>query len=173
MMRERLSELITSRLGSAVLSMEPMKNDDLMIVLNARDLATSIGSLKNDPALGFSTVMNHLGVDYGDRLTVIYNLYSPVHKAKITVKADLDREQPETESLERAFPGIGWYERETYDMLGIRFDGHSNLKRLLLPDDWEGYPLRKDYVYPELYNGIETARPDLLEDPVGEEPAGV
>jgi len=106
--------------------------------------------------------MNQLGADYGDRMAVIYNLYSPALKEKITVKVYLDREQPEIASLERAFPGIGWYERETYDMLGIRFSGHSNLKRLLLPEDWTGYPLRKDYVYPTNYNGIDTPREDLF-----------
>ncbi|MDH4161768.1 MAG: NADH-quinone oxidoreductase subunit C [Nitrospirota bacterium] len=163
MAQEKLQNLISAKLGASVRSMEAMKNNDLMVVLDLKDFIASLGTLKNDPALGFSTLMNHLGVDYGDRMAVIYNLYSQVHRAKITVRVFLDRKQPEIPSLERAFPGIGWYERETFDLLGIRFTGHSNMKRLLLPEDWEGYPLRKDYVYPTSYNGIETAREDLLD----------
>jgi NADH-quinone oxidoreductase subunit C len=162
--RAELITLLSSRLGSALLSTEEMKNDDSMLVVDRKQLVSAVGTLKNDPALGFSTLMNHLGVDYQDRLAVIYNLYSPLHRNKITIKVYLDRDKPEVPSLERAFHGISWYERETYDLLGIRFTGHSNLKRLLLPEDWEGHPLRKDYVYPASYHGIETGRPDLLDD---------
>ena len=172
-MEQHLKKLIAEKLGEAVQSMEEMKNNDLMIVLDSKRLVTSMGTLKNDPALGFSTLMNQLGVDYGDRFAVIYNLYSPVLRKKITVKVHLDREQPEIASLERAFPGISWFERETYDLLGIRFSGHSNMKRLLLPDDWEGYPLRKDYVYPSSYNGIDTSRKDMLDDADSEDTARV
>jgi NADH-quinone oxidoreductase subunit C len=172
-MREQLNNLIRAELGEAVRSIDEMKNDDLMIVLDPKHLVTAVGTLKNDPALGFSTLMNHLGVDYGDRMAVIYNLYSPALRTKITVKVYLDRKQPEVPSLERAFPGIGWYERETYDLLGIRFADHSNLKRLLLPEDWQGHPLRKDYVYPTSYNGIDTARKDLLDEAGEEGPARV
>lgn len=162
--RQELITLLRRMLSPAALSVEAMNNDDVMILLEARDLVASVGTLKNDPTLGFSTLMNHLGVDYGDRMAVVYNLYSPVLRRKITIKVHLDRARPEAPSLERAFPGINWFERETYDLLGIRFTGHSNLKRLLLPEDWEGHPLRKDYRAPERYQGIETARPDLLDE---------
>lgn len=162
--RAQLISMLSSRLGSALLSAEEMKNDDILLVVDRQQLVAAAGMLKNDPALSFTTLMNHLGADYGDRLAVIYNLYSPLIRNKITIKVYLDRGDPSVPSLERAFPGIGWYERETYDLLGIRFTGHSNLKRLLLPDDWEGHPLRKDYVYPASYHGIETGRPNLLDD---------
>jgi NADH-quinone oxidoreductase subunit C len=162
--RLELIAILTSRLGTAVHSMDAMKNDDLMIVVDGKHLIAAAGTLKNDPALGFSTLMNHLGVDYGDRMAVIYNLYSPVLTRKVTLKVYLDRGSPEVPSLERAFPGIDWYERETYDLFGIRFAGHGNLKRLLLPEDWEGHPLRKDYVYPAAYNGIETTRIDMMKE---------
>ena len=161
---EKLITILASRLGIAVQSMEAMKNNDLMIVVDKKHLITAAGTLKNDPALGFSTLMNHLGVDYGDRMAVIYNLYSPTLRKKVTVKVYLDRDNPEVPSLERAFQGISWYERETYDLFGIVFTGHGNLKRLLLPEDWKGHPLRKDYVYPASYNNIETARIDMMNE---------
>ena len=171
--RAELISLLTSRLGSALLSTEEMRNDDLLLVVDRKELVSAVGTLKNDPALGFSTLMNHLGADYRDKLAVIYNLWSPSLRKKITVKAYVDRNDPEAPSLERAFHGISWYERETYDLLGIRFTGHSNLTRLLLPDDWEGHPLRKEYVYPASYRGIETGRPDLLDEPASPEGTGV
>jgi len=173
MERAELISLLSSRLGSALLSTAEMRNDDTLVVVDRKELVSAVGTLKNDPALGFTTLMNHLGADYRDKLAVIYNLWSPALRNKITVKVYLDRDTPEVPSLERAFHGISWYERETYDLFGIRFTGHSNLKRLLLPDDWEGHPLRKDYVAPQSYNGIETGRPDLLDEPAAAEGTGV
>jgi len=155
-------DIIKTRLGEHALSIEAMKNDDVMIVVAKENLVSAMQTLKTGESLGFTTLMNQLGADYGDRMAVIYNLYSSALRRKVTVKAFLDREQPEVHSLESVFRGINWYERETFDLLGIRFTGHSNLKRLLLPEDWTGHPLRKDYVYPDSYQGIVTAREDLL-----------
>lgn len=164
-------EAINNRLGAAAKSVEAMKNDDVMVVVDRDRLVFVMATLKNDPDLGFTTLMNHLGVDYGDRFAVIYNLYSPALRRKATVKVFVPRDSPEAPSLEPLFRGINWFERETYDMLGINFTGHGNLKRLLLPEDWEGFPLRKDYVYPASYRGISTARADMLDEvnPAGEE----
>lgn len=159
-----IMETIKSALADALLSIEEMKNNDLMITVVKDRLLAAMTALKAEEALGFTMLMNHLGADYGDRMAVIYNIYSPLLGQKATVKAFLDRAHPEVESLMPLFRGIDWFERETYDLLGIRFSGHANLKRLLLPEDWEGHPLRKDYAYPGSYNGITTARPDLLDE---------
>jgi NADH-quinone oxidoreductase subunit C len=159
-----LSELLRQRLTDAALSVEEMKNDDTLVVVDKDSLVSVAELLKNDRDLGFTTLMNHLGVDYRDRMAVIYNLYSARLRKKVTIKAYLDRGKPEAPTLEPLFPGVSWYERETYDLFGIRFIGHGNLKRLLLPEDWEGFPLRKDYVYPGSYNGLETKRADLLDE---------
>jgi NADH-quinone oxidoreductase subunit C len=156
--------LIRQRLGQDAVIVEEMKNDDIMVVVDKDRIVAAAGLLKNDPELRFSTLMNHLGVDYGDRMAVIYNLYSTELRRKLTLKAYLDRAVPEVETLRHVFRGVDWFERETFDLFGIRFSGHVNLKRLLLPEDWEGFPLRKDYVYPESYRGIATGRTDLLDD---------
>jgi NADH-quinone oxidoreductase subunit C len=157
-------DMIRQRLADGLVSLDEMKNNDLMIVVEKDRLASSIAELKGDPSLQFTTLMNQAGADYGEKLAVIYNLFSFALRRKITVKAYLDPAQPEVESLVPLFRGIDWYERETYDMFGIRFLGHPNLKRLLLPDDWEGFPLRKDYRYPASYQGMETGRVDLLDE---------
>jgi len=142
-------------LCTPVLSVSPHDRNDTLIEVRPDDLRTVIETLRHDPGLRFETLMNHLGAEVPDGYVLIYNLHSRVLGQKATVKTKLPPEAPEADSLEPVFPGIGWFERETYDLLGIRFRGNRNLKRLLLPDDWEGHPLRKDYVFPENYRGID------------------
>ena len=166
MSREELIEKLNSALEvwlDASEAPRTMPNEDIMVVLRADDLPEAMGRLRWDSTLEFNVLMNHLGVDYGERFGLIYNLYSPALSQKLTVKSYVSRQNPEAPSLESVFKGINWYERETFDMFGIVFKRHSNLRRLLLPEDWEGYPLRKDYVYPESYGGLEHRREDLLD----------
>lgn len=151
---EKLIELLGEKLGRFIVKADKMHNNDLLLLIKKEDLLSVMGILKNDSEMRFNCLMNHLGVDYTESFAVIYNLYSFKLKKKVTVKAYVERENPEVDSVESVFKGINWFERETYDLLGIQFRGHSNLKRLLLPSDWEGHPLRKDYAYPEEYNGM-------------------
>jgi len=65
---------------------------------------------------------------------------------------EVDRNEPHVPTVEGVWATANWYEREAYDLFGIIFDGHSDLRRILMPDDWEGYPMRKDYVYPKKYH---------------------
>lgn len=88
-------------------------------------------------------------------IAVVYVLFSYAHKNQITVKALVDREHPKLPSVASLFRAANWYERECYDMMGVEFEGHPHLARILLPTDWVGYPLRKDYVFPEEYNGMK------------------
>ncbi len=85
------------------------------------------------------------GVDYGNRFEVIYNFFSYKKKQNLVLKVVLEHENPEVESVEAIWKVADWLERETYDLVGIKFSGHPNLKRILLPDGWIGHPLRKDY----------------------------
>jgi NADH-quinone oxidoreductase subunit C len=155
---EKLIGMLEDKLGRYIAKTDKMPNNDLLLLIKKEDLLSVMDTLKNDPELRFNCLMNHLGVDYPESFAVIYNLYSFHVKRKVTVKAHIERENPEVDSLEPVFRGINWFERETYDLLGIKFRGHSNLKRLLLPPDWKGHPLRKDYVYPEEYNGMTLKR---------------
>jgi NADH-quinone oxidoreductase subunit C len=79
------------------------------------------------------------------RFEVVYHLQSVARKQRIRIKARLSGANPEIETICAVYRGADWYERETFDLFGIRFLGHPNLTRIMMPDDWEGFPLRKDY----------------------------
>jgi NADH-quinone oxidoreductase subunit C len=85
------------------------------------------------------------GIDYVDRFEIIYNFLSYKKKQNLVLKVILPRENPVVESLSSLWKVADWLERETYDLVGIKFKNHPNLKRILLPEGWQGHPLRKDY----------------------------
>lgn len=95
--------------------------------------------------LQFVYIQNYSGVDYQTHMEVVCHLYSFIRKERIAIRVKADREQPTFPSLTSLFPAANWNEREMYDLLGFHFEGHPNLTRILMPDDWEGHPLRKDY----------------------------
>jgi len=112
--------------------------------------------LRHDTQLAFDWLGCLSAVDYiaQDKLCVVYDLRSTLHNYWFCVKVFTDRQQPSVASVMDLWPGANWHEREAYDMMGIDFPGHNDLRRILLPEDWVGYPLRKDYVFPREYHGI-------------------
>jgi NADH-quinone oxidoreductase subunit C len=112
--------------------------------------------LRDEEDLKFDSLACITGVDPGvdEELEVRYNLHSMVHKHKIEILIRLPRKRPNVPSIEQVWRIGDWFEREVFDMYGIRFKGHRDLRRMLLPEDWKGWPLRKDYAMPELYHGI-------------------
>ena len=95
------------------------------------------------------------GIDLGDNiLQSRYNFHSMRHGTLIEIRISVTRDSPNIPSIEKIWRIGDWFERETYDMYGIIFDGHRDLRRMLLPEDWDGYPLRKDYEEQETYHGI-------------------
>lgn len=116
--------------------------------------------LKNNHDMAFDTLACLSGVDYKrfkgepERMEVVYHLFSMKLRHKFVLKVELPREHPSLSAVEGIWAIANWHEREAYDMFGIRFEGHSDLRRILCPDDWEGYPLRKDYEQPESYRGM-------------------
>lgn len=104
------------------------------------------GILKNE--ISFSQCRDAVGVDRfskKNRFEVIYNLYSLEFKDRLFVKVLLDTKNPETPSLVDIWAGVNWYEREAYDMVGINFTGHPDLRRIYMPEEFEYFPLRKDF----------------------------
>ena len=80
------------------------------------------------------------------RFDVVYELYSLMFNDRVRLVVRVSEQNPVVPSLEGLFAGMDWHEREAFDLFGIQFEGHHDLRRILLPDDWEGHPLRKDYV---------------------------
>jgi len=109
---------------------------------------------------GFNHLQDLCGVDYypeSPRFEVVYNLYSIANRMHIRVRAKVYQENPEIESIVELWQGANWHERECFDMFGIRFKGHPDLRRILMPEDWNGHPLRKDYPLKgkELWRGFK------------------
>ena len=111
--------------------------------------------LKSNESLYFDSLQCNTGMDLGEGiLESRYNLHSMKHLHKIEIRIKVSVEKPDIPSVEEVWRVADWFERETYDMFGIDFIGHRDLRRILLPDDWEGWPLRKDYEEQETYHGI-------------------
>jgi NADH-quinone oxidoreductase subunit C len=113
---------------------------------------------KADPDLSFENLMCLSAVDYPKetppRMEMVYHLLSYKHGHKFVLKVHVPRESPSVPTVEGTWGVANWHEREAYDLFGITFTGHSDLRRILLPDDWQGHPLRKDWVDPDFYNGM-------------------
>jgi NADH-quinone oxidoreductase subunit C len=120
--------------------------------------------LKTDPALAFDCLSNVSGVDYPKRnvIEIVYHFYSYVHRHWFVLKVGAARDNPIVPTISHLWSHAEWQEREVFDLLGVTFTGHPDLRRLLMPEDWPGHPLRKDFVEPEEYHGISTSRESLL-----------
>jgi NADH-quinone oxidoreductase subunit C len=112
--------------------------------------------LRDDNAMQFDYLSCLSGVDYNNgTLGIVYHLNSMVHKHKIVLKTFCSKDNPHIQSVSDVWGTANWHEREVYDLFGISIDGHPDLRRILLPDDWEGNPLRKDYKVQEFYHGMK------------------
>ena len=112
--------------------------------------------LRDEAPLRFDALMCLTGFDHGpgQGLGVIYSLHSMEHNHKLEVRIEVPRDGGSVPSVAQVWRTADWHEREAYDMFGITFRDHPDHRRMLLPDDWEGHPLRKDYETPKEYRGI-------------------
>ncbi len=119
---------------------------------------------KHEPALRFDCLSCLSGVDYPKRevIEVVYHLYSYRLRHWCVLKVETPRDAARVPSVGGVWASAEWPEREVFDLLGVDFAGHPDLRRLLMPEDWPGHPLRKDFVEPEEYHGITTSRASLL-----------
>jgi NADH-quinone oxidoreductase subunit C len=108
-----------------------------------------------DDANGKTVLVDGLKTIEGGTLSVYYHLESTKLRHKIVLRVSAPRENPEVESVSLVWHSADWHEREAFDLFGIKFLNHPDLRRILMPDDWEGHPLRKDYANPEFYLGIK------------------
>jgi NADH-quinone oxidoreductase subunit C len=155
MIPSEMTELLKARFGAAVLESKLDGVIDPWVKI-APNRIRDIAMFLRDDKTQFDTLMCLTGMDYtGGKLGVVYHLASTALGHKITLKVDATAENPHVQSVEAVWKTANWHEREAYDMIGIVFDGHPDLRRILCPYDWEGYPLRKDYKVPEYYNGMK------------------
>ena len=151
---EAIARLLREKLPEAVRG-EELRGPDSWVELAPEGLRPAATFLRHDPRLLMDSLLCLAGVDWKDRLEVVYHLFSMKHRHRIVLKVKLPREGALLDSVQDLWPTANWHERECFDILGIRFRGHPDLRRILLPEDWEGYPLRKDYRFPESYHGME------------------
>jgi len=158
MINEKVSQIIDTNFPAAVIVPEEPHND--YIQLNADNWYEIARFLKTDKNLLFDSCQCITGVDLGEEndLEVRYNLHSMKHLHKIEIRIAVERKRPSIPSVEQVWRVADWFEREVYDMYGIRFKGHRDLRRMLLPEDWKGWPLRKDYKTPKTYNGMKVPK---------------
>ncbi|WP_319485199.1 NADH-quinone oxidoreductase subunit C [uncultured Cohaesibacter sp.] len=120
---------------------------ELTVLANRTDIVEVVRVLRDDPRLKFVSFIDVTAVDYPERaqrFEVVYHLLSPKHNARVRVKICTGEEMP-VDSICSVFPGANWFEREAYDMYGVLFLGHPDLRRLLTDYGFDGHPLRKDF----------------------------
>ena len=145
---------LKERFGDAIAPWESPQAGDAHIGVAGSVLAQVCRYLRDDSELRFDMLRLVSAVEWPDRFSSVYHLLSIEHRHEAVLRVDLDREQPRVASVAGIWPAADWHEREAYDLMGIVYEGHPDLRRILLPEDWEGHPLRKDYQQPESYHGI-------------------
>jgi NADH-quinone oxidoreductase subunit C len=153
----QILERVKQKFGDRVLELSDKKPDPF-VVLDPKAIVEVGRFMKEDPELAMDCLSNESGVDYKDRIEVVYHLFSYKHRHTAVLKVKLPRENPAVATVESIWKSANWMEREIFDLLGVNFEGHSDMRRILMPEDWIGHPLRKDFVEPAEYHGISTVR---------------
>jgi NADH-quinone oxidoreductase subunit C len=169
---EEIFSILKEKFSSSILSEVVDQPVEKMIVVDPNMIDEVCFFLRDENELQFDSLMNLSGVDdangtkvkdedgaeiiNGGTLSVFYHLESLSLKHKIVLKVSVSRDNPVVKSVSEVWRHADWQERETYDMFGFSFTNHPDLRRILMPYDWEaGYPLRKDYKNPEFYQGMK------------------
>lgn len=122
--------------------------DEMTIYVGRASIREACVLLRDDPKCPFNFLSDVTCVDWypqEPRFEVIYHLFSIPNKERVRIKVKLDGDNPALESVVSVWPAANFFEREVYDLFGVRFNGHPYLRRILMPESWEGHPLRKDY----------------------------
>jgi NADH-quinone oxidoreductase subunit C len=161
---EQIKLLLIAKFGEDVLTGEETGGLQPALLIQPARIVDVCRELRDNPKTYFDFLSCLTGVDYGidaGRFGVVYHLASIPYQTRLTLKvsAENDRsadELPSFPSITSVYGAANWHEREAYEMTGIFFEGHPDLRKLLLPDDWEGYPMRKDYTTADkYYKGIK------------------
>ncbi len=139
--------ILRERHAAGIIAVHAYRGDATAIVDRAA-LLDVCRTLRDDPELAFDFLMDVTAVDYIGRVPrfeVVYHFYSLAKNHRVRIKVPLEESDPSVPSLVPLWEGANWLERETWDMYGIRFEGHPDLRRIYLYEEFQGYPLRKDY----------------------------
>ncbi|MFQ6058347.1 MAG: NADH-quinone oxidoreductase subunit C [Anaerolineae bacterium] len=140
-------EKIKDRFPQAVLAVKEFRGEWTLTV-RKESLVHMARFLRDDSELRYDLLSDLCGVDYlgrEPRFEVVYQLTSMAHRRRLRLKVPVESADPTLPSVTAVWPTANWHEREVYDMFGLQFTGHPDLRRILMPEDWEGHPLRKDY----------------------------
>ncbi|HTY58770.1 MAG TPA: NADH-quinone oxidoreductase subunit C [Bacteroidota bacterium] len=146
-MTHAAADILQARLPGSVRAVTEFRGD-LTVTVRREDVVRACEVLKIDPALSVDMVIDVLGVDMyrpEERFEVVYNLYSLAHREYVRLKVLVDEQDLTVPTVTGVWPGANWHERETYDMFGIVFTGHPDLRRMYMPEEFEYFPLRKDF----------------------------
>jgi len=134
---------LEDRLGGEVIEFR----GEISVMIPAQKIVEACRLLRDE--WGFDMLMGQTAVDYWPemepRFHLVYQLYSMLQNVRLGLRVPLNGNALSLSTIESVYPNANWHEREIWDMFGIRFEGHSDLRRILMPEDWEGHPLRKDY----------------------------
>ena len=155
--------LLDEKFGESVVIGEETTGLPPALLIDPDRIADVCLELRDNPKTYFDFLSCLSGVDYGieaSRFGVVYHLASIPYQTQLTLKISRDNDRdlenlPSFPTVSAVYRTADWHEREAFDMMGIFFEGHPDLRRILLPDDWDGYPLRKDYKAAEYYKGIK------------------
>ena len=157
----------TRDIPAAAIQQVTVDRGEITLYVQREHLVALCWTLRDEPALRFELCSSVSGVDYGadvpQRLHTVYNLTSMTYRRRIRLEVAVDVDDPHIPSVVEVYPTADWQEREAWDMFGIVYDGHPALTRILMPDDWDGHPQRKDYPLggiPVEYKGAEIPPPD-------------
>jgi NADH-quinone oxidoreductase subunit C len=164
---ELLAAMAERGVPAAAIQQVTVDRGEITYYVRREHLLALCRTLRDDPALRFELCSSVSGVDYGtevaQRLHAVYHLTSMTYRRRIRLEVAVDVDDAHVPSVVEVYPTADWHEREAWDMFGIVFDGHPALTRILMPDDWDGHPQRKDYPLggiPVEYKGAEIPPPD-------------
>jgi NADH-quinone oxidoreductase subunit C len=151
---KEIGALLKERFGDQVLDAQQDEKHGFIRV-TPKVLVEAAKFLRDDPRTRFEQIHDVTAVDWVDHFEVVLHAFSLSKKHALCLKVrTASRENADCPSVTSVWPGADWHERETWDLMGVRFVGHPDLRRLLLPEDWQGHPLRKDEGNPLEYHGI-------------------
>ena len=161
---QEIAAAIREELGEGVVLEMQMEARQPWLDIAPERIADLCLYLRDTPGLHFDYLECLTGVDHGPKagtLGVVYHLMSIPYGHRLVLKVTLPRgtetDLPSLPSVTPIWRTADWHEREAYDLVGIHFEGHPDLRRILMPADWPGHPLRKDYENPDTYHGVDTA----------------